>query len=159
MAYIRGTGWELIGAEELEAQFRQLGKFPKKSLTKAAKAGREAPLARAIQNAPRGKTGILKKGIKPIMETPNKKTKTVYRIVFNRKFNDFFQKPIKNPGIYGGKKDTGYYPVSVEYGFKTKYGYKRGQKFIERAISETERGSAQKILDTLNNEIDKILRG
>jgi bacteriophage HK97-gp10 putative tail-component len=158
MGGYRGADFELIGLEELEAQFRALGKFPKKALTKAAKAGRAEPLAKAKATAPR-KTGALSKGIKYIMETPNKRTKTVYRMVFDRKYNDVFSKPIKNKGIYGGKKDTGYYPVSQEYGFKTKHGYKRGKYFIEKAIESTQSSSAQKILTTLNEEIDKILRG
>jgi hypothetical protein len=157
MGGVRGTGWELIGLERLEEQFRALGKFPKKSLTKAAKAGREAPLAMAKDKAPR-KTGVLKKGIKPVMETPNKRTKTVYRLVFDRKYNDVFQKPIKNVGIYGGKKDTGYYPVSMEYGFKTKYGFRHGERFIAKAIEHTERSSAQKMVNVLNHEIDNLLR-
>jgi hypothetical protein len=157
MGGVRGTNWELVGLDRLEAQFRTLGKFPKKSLTKAAKAGREAPLAMAKEKAPR-KTGTLKRGIKPIMETPNKRTKTVYRLVFDRKYNDVFQKPIKNVGIYGGKKDTGYYPVSMEYGFKTKYGFRFGEEFVKKAIEHTERSSAQKIVNVLNEEIDKLLR-
>ena len=148
----------LEGEREVIRQFRALGgKFPKKELTKAAKAGGAEPLKVARALAPRD-TGTLKKGIKYIRETPRKKYKAVYRMVFNRKYNAVFQKPIKHPGIYGGKKDTGYYPVSQEYGFKSKSGYTRGKYFLRRAIDSTASQSEAKMIESLNKSIDDILR-
>src|SRR5689334_3558245 len=148
----------LEGEREVIRQFRALGgKFPKKYLTKAAKEGGKEPLAKARELAPRD-TGALKKGIKYIRETPSKRTKAVYRMVFNRKYNNIFQKPIKNVGIYGGKKDTGYYPVSQEYGFKSKSGYTRGKYFLRRAIDSTASQSEVKMIESLNQSIDDILR-
>jgi hypothetical protein len=145
------------GLAELERQFRRLEKFPKSKVGKAANAGMKEPLKDAKSHAPVD-MGVLKKGIIKIKEkSPRSKAKVVYRVVFDRGYNHAFQKPIKEPGKFGGKKDTAYYPVSQEFGFKTANGYVPGFKFIQKALEENQTSSQKKIVEVLRKEVDKLL--
>lgn len=102
----------------LQTSIKRLGDLPKKVVNKAA--GKGATVAgRAIRAAaPVGKTGQLKKGFKRKKEKSKVASKAVYDYAMDSAKNDIFQKPIKNPGVLGGKhKGWGYYPNSVEYGF------------------------------------------
>jgi hypothetical protein len=160
MAVVRGASGLNIrvdGLEELQRQFDRIGKMPKKYLTKSAKAGIADPERQAKADAPVGKTGLLKKSIKKKMETPNKRNKSVYRLRYDPKFTDDFLKP--SSGAYGGKPPKAYYPASVEYGFKTKYGKVAGQYNMANAIKAHQSGSLKKIVDSLNDSIDTLLRG
>src|SRR6476469_5593391 len=112
MAEVRGANFEIKGLHELQSQFEQIGKMPKKYLTKAARAGIADPLRDAKASVPVGKTGTLKKSIKKKMETPNKRNKGVYRITYDAKYTNDFLKP--SSGAYGGKPPNAYYPASVE---------------------------------------------
>jgi hypothetical protein len=150
------------GLAELERQFRRLEKFPKSKVGKAANAGMKEPLKDARADAPTD-IGTLKKGIIKIREkSPRSRAKVVYRIVFDRGFNHVFQRvdrPIQNPGKYGGKKPTPYYPVSQEFGFKTAdKGYVPGFKFIQNALKKNQQSSAKKIVEVLSREVDKLLQ-
>ncbi|MEH7503286.1 HK97 gp10 family phage protein [Neobacillus drentensis] len=147
------------GLAELESQFRRLEKFPKSKVGKAANAGMKEPLKDAKANAPVD-MGTLKKGIIKIKEkSPKHRAKVVYRVVFDRGFNHVFQKPIQNPGKYGGKKPTAYYPVSQEFGFRTSnHGYSPGFRFIQKALEQNQTASAKKIVDVLRKEVDKLLQ-
>lgn len=160
MAGIRGIEIDGIqisveGLAELQAQFDSLGKIPTASLVKAAKAGLAAPLALSKATAPVGETGMLKRGIHAIRETPNKRKKAVYRVFWWAKYSDFYRKPTS--GIYGGQTPNAYYPQSVEWGYPTAKGHKEGRYFVKNAIVATQSGSLQKIIDTLNSELDKLL--
>lgn len=152
----RGITFEVYGEEEVKEAFKRIGKMPKKYLTKAAKLGMAKPLADARRAAPKGETGMLKKGIKATLETPNKRNKAVYRLNWNKKYSSHFIKPIKNPGIYGGKEDQAYYPQSVEWGFPTKYGRTQGLYFVRDAIEKNQRGSLQKVIDSLWDSIKEL---
>lgn len=148
---------QIEGLRELEAQFRRLQKFPKSKVSKAANAGMKKPFKDAKTNAPVD-VGNLKKGIKKIREkTPRTKPKVVYSLVFDRAFNSFFQKPVKNPGP--GRKDTAYYPVSQEYGFFARNGrYIPGFRFMRKALEENQTTSSKEIVRVLSDEVDKLLR-
>lgn len=151
---------EIEGFAELMRQLERVEKIPKSVVTKAAREGIKNPLKDAKAGAPE-ESGSLKNGIIKILEkTPRKKAKSVYRIVFDRAFNPIFQKPIKIPGIFGGKKSTGYYPVSQEYGFKTggNKGYKEGLYFVREAMEKNQDDSARKMVRRLGKEIDKLLQ-
>jgi hypothetical protein len=155
----KGLNIKVEGLNELQKQFGDLKKMPKKYLTKAAKAGVADPLKTAKANAPVGKRtatkGMLKRGLYKKMETPNKRNKTVYRVQWNPKYSNIYNKP--SSGKYGGTPPKAYYPFSVEYGFKTAKGYKRGQYFVEKAIKQTQRNSLQKIVESLNDSITELL--
>jgi HK97 gp10 family phage protein len=164
LAEIRGAGSQNItvyGLEELQRQFERLGKFPKKALTKAAKAGMKKPLAQAKANAPTGTgetAGTLKKGIKAKMETPNKKKKTVYRINWDAKYSPIFIKKAKKyPKLYGGEHPA-YYPQSVEWGRKGPKGKVAGKYFVRDAIEANQHDSVQKIINVLQSEISTLIR-
>jgi hypothetical protein len=79
----------------------------------------------------------------------------IYYII-TRYFNGIFQKDIKEKGIYGGKKETGYYPASMEYGFKTKKGQIGGHHFLEIVGRREESGIQDKMLEIISKEIDKL---
>jgi hypothetical protein len=160
MAIVRGAiglNIRVEGIEGLEAQFARIGKMPKKYLTKSAKAGMADPERQAKADAPVGKTGNLKKSIKKKMETPNKRNKAVYRLRYNPEMTPLFLK--KSSGAYGGKPPKAYYPASVEYGFKTKKGKVAGQYNMAKAIQQHQESSLKKVVDSLNDSIDTLLRG
>jgi hypothetical protein len=157
---------EIEGFAELMRQMQRVEKVPKSVTTKAAREGIKDPLKDAKANAPE-LSGSLKNGIIKILEkSPRGKAKSVYRIVFDRAFNSIFQKPVPDPnaehpkgaGVYGGKKPTAYYPVSQEYGFKTKGGYEPGLYFVREALAKNQAESTSKIVKRLGKEIDKLLQ-
>lgn len=155
------------GLEELTQQIENLGRnFPKPKIRKAVNQGMKIPLKQAKANASALKqTGNLKKGLikieEPKFKTMKKKKKVVMRLVFDRGMNDIFQKPItpEGKGTRGGKKDTAYYPVSVEYGYKVnKDGTKEeGKYFVRKAIEMTQSATQQKIVSSLAQSIDEIV--
>lgn len=149
---------EIEGFAELMRQLERVEKVPKSVVTKAAREGIKDPLKDAKTNAPE-LSGSLKNGIIKILEkSPRGKAKSVFRIVFDRVFNPIFQKPIENPGMYGGENNTGYYPVSQEYGFKNADGYTPGLYFVRDALEKNKESSEKKIVRRLGKEIDKLLR-
>lgn len=156
MAIIRGFDVEIEGMLELEGQFERIGKMPKKYLTRSAKAGMKPIIADAKANAPVGKTGLLKKSLKQKMETPNKRSKSVYRLAYDSKYNDDFQK--KTTGVYGGETPYAYYPNSVEFGYKTKKGRVEGQYAMNWAVHKNEKSSPQIVVDKLNEAIDDLTK-
>jgi hypothetical protein len=165
MAEVRGANSLNIrveGLEELQAQFGRIGKMPKKYLTKSAKAGMADPERQAKMDAPVGRgtetSGNLKKSIKKKMETPNKRNKSVYRLRYDPNMTEGFLKD--SSGAYGGKPPKAYYPASVEYGFKTRGGGKvAGQFNMAKAIQKHQTSSLKKVVDSLNQSIDTLLRG
>ncbi len=105
--------------KRLEQSINRIGQLPKKTVVKAAGKGATI-VGKAIRaNAPKGETGQLKKGFKRKKERSKIASKAVYDYAMDSAKNDIFQKPIKNPGVLGGKHKGGwgYYPNSVEYGF------------------------------------------
>lgn len=160
MARFRGATFEVEGLEELQAQLERIGKVPKKELTKAAKAASNITLKEARAKAPVGKNtktrGTLKKSISRKMETPNKRNKSVYRIQYSPKYTDTFLKP--TTGVYGGKTPHAYYPASVEYGYKTKYGKTKGKFYMKKALEATEKSAGQTLVDSLTDSINKLTK-
>jgi hypothetical protein len=156
MALVRG--YELRGYDDLVRKMKQVGAPKKLIITRSARAGIAQPYADAVADAPK-KTGLLKKGLKKYLEKTkkNKRYKSVMRLRFDPKLEDDFRKPIKRPGLYGGKKPTGYYPFSMEYGFKRKYDRRPGEYFIKNAIEKNEKDSLQKVVDVLSDEINRII--
>jgi hypothetical protein len=149
------------GLEELQAQIQKVGNPPKKVITKSAKAGMKDPLKEAKRLMPVSKItktrGSLKKGLKQVMEKgANRRTKTVYRMVWDKKLVDIYLK--KSSGAYGGKPPKAYYPHSVEYGFLTKYGYKEGRHIIRDTVEKHEESSIKKVMDVLQDYIDDMTR-
>ncbi len=92
------------------------GKSPQKAVTRAA--GRAGTvLKRAVKGEVPRRSGTLKKSIIRVGERSRRKGKKVYQVTFDRKMNEQLQKPIRNPGLLGGRYPKGYYPASMEYGY------------------------------------------
>jgi hypothetical protein len=166
---LKGEMAHIDGMTELKAQIRRIGKVPKRIISGAARAGMKSPLKEARATAPVNKRnsptkGTLKKSIKSVMEKKTKrmKYKTVYDMQFNPQFATIFKgKKIFRPGLYGAPepRDYGYYPLSQEFGFHTKHGYKKGRYFIAKAIEKHQRDSLQKIVDSMNDGITRQING
>lgn len=145
--------------EELIRSMERLGKVPQKHVTSAARKGMNIPLKEARSKAPMN-TGDLKRGIVLKGEKSRHKAKKVYRIVFDSAMNNVFQKPIKNPGSRGGSgKDTGYYPISQEYGYFAGEGnYIPGFRFISSSFTANIRTLEGTIVRTLKSKLDAEIK-
>ena len=95
-------------------------------------------------------TGDLKRGLKFKAEKSRKKGKKVYQITFSADMNDIFQK--KN----AEGKITGYYPVSMEYGYFAKNGrYIPGYRFMRKSAENKESDVNGVTITVLSDELDK----
>lgn len=141
---------ELAGYRELQRQFKALGKVPQKVVTKAARRGAAISQKDAKQNAPVD-TGNLRRGIKMIGEKSKRRGKKVFQIVFDRAYNNIFQKRNAQGEI------VAYYPVSQEYGFFTKDGrYIPGYRFMRNSIENNQRAIRKEITSVMMNELEKF---
>lgn len=141
--------FKIEGMEKLKADFEKIGKVPQKFITPAAKKGMNVVLKTSKANAPHD-TWDLKKGIILAPEKSRFKGKKVYRVVFDRAYNDIFQK--KN----SDGKITGYYPISQEYGYFTRNGrYIPGYKFIHTAFENSTGTMERTIVNTMKQKIDQ----
>lgn len=139
----------------------------KTALQAARKAAQKASniVGKAIRsNAPVGETGQLKKGFKKKKENSRRRGKFVYDYAMDSAKNAIFQKPIKNPGILGGKSKQGYYPASIEYGFLAKapgagYVFMPGRKYPAQKIEGTyfTREAAEKAGPAAVAEMKRVL--
>jgi hypothetical protein len=157
-SYKKGVKYSLKieGADELREQVKKIGKVPKKILTKSAKAGVDKPFAEAKRKLKKGKTGLLKKGFKKTMEKAKRRTKSVYRVMWDKQYAVEGKYLKKTTGVYGGKTPHAYYPFSYEYGFKTKYGRKKGQYIVRDTFEKHEKQSLDNIMDVLWKYIDTV---
>ena len=134
--------------KKLQKDLKKLGETPQKHVTASSRKGMNIPLKQAKANAPY-ETGFLRKGIKLTGERSRSKGKKVYRIVFDRKYNDVFQKPNKDGKI------TGYYPISQEYGFFARDGrYIPGFRFISNSLKDNKSRVSKTIVDEMQKKID-----
>lgn len=144
--------FKVEGMEKLQRDLKKLGNVPQKHVTSSSKKGMNIALRDARVSTPY-ETGMLKKGIKIVGEKSKSKGKKVYRIVFDRAYNDVFQKPNKEGKI------TGYYPVSQEYGFFAKNGrYIPGFRFISNSLTDNVSKIEKTIVDTMQTKIDAEIR-
>lgn len=167
MPRTRTLNFQILGIDEIAEYFQELGAVPQKSVRKAAKSG-----ATIIRNKVRSDIqlpvlyGWLRDGITIVEEkkktgTRNRTGKAGFQVTFDRAFNEIFQKDITNKGIYGGTEETGYYPASMEYGFKhrakgggvTEIG---GHHFLQIVGTREESNVQDKMIEVLSKDIDKI---
>lgn len=151
--------FELDGFGGFVSVLGSMEDVPKKCVSRAAGKG-----ATVVRRAIRGKvpvaTGDMKRGIYRKGERSRLKGKKVYQLAFNPAMNDVFQKPIKNPGVAGGKSDHAYYPASMEYGFLTRskgggYSYVPGYHFMQQAAEDSAAETKSTMIKSLNEQIDK----
>lgn len=145
---------------QLQKTLERVGEMPRKVVNKAA--GKGATVAgRAIRAAaPKGRTRQLSKGFKRKPEKSKELGKKVLDYAMDSAKNDIFQKPIKNPGIAGGKRPHAYYPNSVEYGFLTRstgngLRYVQGQHFVRKAAEAARPQVESTIIKTAISELEK----
>ena len=95
----------------------RVGAAPQKALNKGTSKAARIVKKSVKGNAPR-KSGALQSGIVTKTERSSVKGKKVRQTTMKGGgANATFQKPIKHPGVLGGKSDHAYYPNSQEYGF------------------------------------------
>lgn len=141
---------EIEGMEELKQYIGQIEKLPQKIVTKSAKKGATISLKSAKGDAPY-LTGDLESGIKLVAEKTKTKGKKVYQVVFDRNFNDTFQKKSKDGKIIA------YYPSSMEFGFKTRSGGQvSGLHFMRDSLVSNASVIESTIVDSMITEIDKL---
>lgn len=133
----------------LKKSIKEVGKLPQKCVTKAARKGTNVVMKEVKSTAPVD-TGDLKRGLKLKAEKSRTKGKKVYQITFSADMNDVFQK--KN----ADGKVTGYYPVSMEYGYFARNGrYIPGYRFMRKAAENKESEVNGVTITTLADELDK----
>lgn len=141
-----------------------------KAARKAALKGRDIAAKAVRKAAPKGKTGQLSRGFKKKAEKSRLKGKFVHEFAMDPAKNDIFQKPIKQPGLLGGKNPKAYYPSSIEYGFLARasgggYSYTPGSRpqtktvegthFARDAAKAAEPSVIAEMKRVLNEELDK----
>ncbi len=180
------VSFDTKGIEKMIKALNKIGVSPQKAVNKAASKA-ITPVKRAIKSGdvPVGPSGNLKRAIVRKGEKSRYRGKKVYEVTFDRKMNDLLQKPIKNPGIYGGKSPKAYYPASQEYGFLVRapgegYLYKQGIKgsnqfrkkwkwayrmpsrkiegkyFMKKGAASAEPEAKKIMVNTLEKELDKL---
>ena len=166
-----GRGLDFRDVVRFELTCRMLGeKTALKAARKAAQKGAVIVRKAVRRAAPTGETGQLKKGFKSKPEKSGKRGKFGYQYAMDPAKNDIFQKPIKRPGLLGGKNPKGYYPASIEYGFLARapgggYSYQKGEKpavqqipgtyFVRDSAKAAEPAVIAEMKRVLNEELDK----
>lgn len=140
--------FKIEGMDKLQKSLKTLGKIPQKHVTTSARKGMNIVLKDAKEKAPY-LTGNLEKGIILAGEQSGTKGKKVYRLVFDRKKNDIFQKKNKDGKV------TGYYPVSQEYGYFAKNGrYIPGFRFVHDSLTDNAQRAGQMMVNAMKQKID-----
>lgn len=156
------------GFAELLNMVNQLGQVPRRIVRSATRAGASLDLRAARAYAPigygyiarkgqYGETGALRSGIVLKEERTSSNGKAVFDIRMNNAKNDIFQKPIKQPGKYGGENSKGYYPTSMEYGFKTAKGHWEGIHYLKNSADSNSDAVKQAIINKALDSIDQVL--
>ncbi len=141
------------GMNKLVKSLEELGKVPQKYVTSASRKAMTAVKNQSKEKAPY-ETGNLRQGIIVKGEKSHDKGKKVYRIIFDPRMNDIFQ---KKSGKYGEVK--GYYPVSQEYGFFSRAGnYIPGFRFVHKSFDSSLYDIESTIIDTMQTKIDAEIR-
>lgn len=136
----------------LQKDLKKLGKVPQKHVTASARKGMNIVLKNAKANAPYD-TGMLKKGMILDGEKSRYKGKKVYKVVFDPKMNDVFQKKNANGEV------VAYYPVSQEYGYFTKNGrYIPGFRFLHNSLANNAQRMEKTIVTNMKQKIDAEIR-
>lgn len=140
--------FKIEGMKELQKSMKKLGSVPQKHVTSSARKGMNIVLKDAKANAPYD-TGDLKKGMILKGEKSRYKGKKVYKVIFDPKMNDVFQKKNASGEV------TGYYPFSQEYGFFTKNGrYIPGFRFVRDSLTDNVGKIEKVIVSEMKKKID-----
>lgn len=145
------------GLNELERKLEEFGRLPQRVVTKAARKGANVVKKRVVGEIPTD-TGDLKRGIKLVAEKTKKRGKKMFQATFDKGYNHVFQKPIENPGKYGGTRDHAYYPASQEFGFKSGYhGFIPGYHFMKHGALNAWTEAERIMIKEMTDAISKLL--
>lgn len=124
----------------------------------AAMAPAQAELEAAKTAAP-VKTDTLRESLVLHMERNRANGKQVFDVMPTAKANSLLQKEVKNPGIMpGGKKrrNTAYYPASMEYGFMTVNGkHVPGHHYLAGSMAAGSDSYRENMLEAIEKNIDE----
>ena len=162
--------FDIRDIEKTVKMLNEAGKSPQKAITRAA--GRAGTiLKRAVKGEVPQRSGTLKQSIVRVGERSRRRGKKVYQVTFDRKMNEQLQRPVKNPGLLGGKYPKGYYPASMEYGFLVRakggsYEYRRrvhgSNQYVEKWETASKLPSrkvdGRHFLDTASKQADPAIR-
>ena len=136
----------------LQRDLKKLGKVPQKHVTASARKGMNIVLKDAKATVPYD-TGNLKKGMVLKGEKSRYKGKKVYKVIFDPKMNDVFQKKNASGEV------VAYYPISQEYGFFAKNGrYIPGFRFLHNSLSDNAQRMKKSIITNMKQKIDAMIR-
>lgn len=139
---------EIKGMKELERAFRELGKVPQTTVTKAAKAGASIAWKSAKAKAPVD-IGELQGGIILKAEKRTRAGKKVYDIMMNPAKNAVFVRMTKDGKRY-------YYPAAQEFGYMlVNGGYMPGLHFLRNSLTHNKEAIEQKVIEVALTAIDK----
>lgn len=153
---------QTVGVKQTLKIMNNLQKLPQKSVTKVASAGTTVVRRTIRGEVPVGATGNLRRSIIRNGERSRTKGKKVFDVYFDRAMNDVLQRPIKNPGEFGGKSPYAYYPASMEFGFLTRskgggLSYVPGYHFMRGGAEDGSAAAKKAMIDVLSAEIDKAV--
>ncbi len=136
----------------LQRDLKKLGKVPQKHVTASARKGMNIVLKDAKATVPYD-TGNLKKGMVLKGEKSRYKGKKVYKVIFDPKMNDVFQKKNASGEV------VAYYPISQEYGFFAKNGrYIPGFRFLHNSLSDNAQRMEKTIVTNMKQKINAEIR-
>lgn len=154
--------FKLEGFDKLDRDMRTLGKVPQTAVNKAAKEGAKVMYAAAQAGAP-VRTGSLKKGIILHKEKKVKPAKAVFDAILDPAMNGVFVKTVLNPTTMNRSNDPtrAYYPSSQEAGFYNHWAgrFLPGLHYLRNAIDSNKQAIEDAVLNSMQNSIDKALRG
>jgi hypothetical protein len=164
---LMANNFEIIGLNELQNMLNELGQAPRRVVRASARAGGRVEVLEARKYAPVGNSynvrkndfsgGSLKAGIIQLEENSSNDSKAAFDVRLDRGKNAIFQKPIIHVGKYGGSKATGYYPASMEYGFKTAKGHWEGYHYMRDSADSHSEAVKQAMVNKALEAIDRIL--
>lgn len=151
--------FDLDDVDRFLATLKKTEKLPQKIVTSSVNKGTTVVRRTVLGGVPVD-TGALKRGIVRHAEKTKIKGKKVNDLMFDPAMNNIFQKHIKNPGEAGGKRPTGYYPASMEYGFLTRskgggYSYVPGYHFMRIAAENSHEPFNRTVIKDAADKLEK----
>lgn len=150
--------WSADALAEIDAAMDRIKYGTQRVATEAAIAPAQAELEAAKEATP-VKTGTLRESLVLHMEQNRADGKQVFDVMPTAKANSLLQRKVKNPGIMpGGKKrrDTAYYPASMEYGFMTVNGkHVPGHHYLAGSMATGSDSYRESMLEAIEKNIDE----
>lgn len=140
----------------------RIGAAPQKALAKGTSKAATVTKRSIKRLAPQGSSHALRWAITTRSERSRKRGKKVREVTFQGgDVNAVLQRPIRNPGKYGGTSARAYYPASQEYGWLTGDSrggvkYVEGSHYMRRGAEAVSEQAKDAMIETTTKELDKI---